>query len=217
MARAGDQPPGPVAARPAGADDMPAPPNQVSRGEARPGPVLPADPVAALRPNPIWPEPPLVAAKSPGTPAPPVGVPAKTTEPVPPKPPVPTDDRTKAVEALAKRLQEALDRADDLERKNAILQAKVTTLTQAVAQGKADCDRRAADLQKTIDSLRPAAVEALKVRDELRDLRARYDALLKARPPVESVKPKVGFGPPPIDVKPPVDPVKPPVEQKKKP
>jgi chaperonin cofactor prefoldin len=193
----------------------------VARGDARPGPGLPADPVAAFRPEPAVvaakpsgvPMPTLVPEEGSTGPAPATGVPAKITEPSLPKPPVPAEDRTKAVEALAKKLQETQDRAGDLERKNAALQGQVTTLMQAIAQGRADCDRRAADLQRTIDTLKP---EARRLADRLQELQVKYDALLKTRTPSDPIKPKVGFGSPPIEVKPPMD-VKPPVEQKKKP
>jgi hypothetical protein len=217
-------------AGPAGGGDKPAPANQVSRGEARPGPVLPDDPVAARRAEPT-----VVAAKPSGPPAPPIGVPAKTTDPVPPKPPAPADERTTAVEDLAKKLQTTQNQAADLERRNAVLQGQVTALTEAVAQAGADCDKRAAELQKTIDTLKPVAAEASGLAEKLRKLQAEYDAL-KARlpavpvkpkagpgpppidpvkPPIDPIKPKVGLGPPPIDVKPPMV-VKPPVEPKKK-
>ena len=211
-------------AGPAGGDHKPAPANQVSRGEARPGPVLPDDPVAARRAEPT-----VVAARPSGPPAPPIGVPAQTTDPVPPKPPAPADERTTAVEDLAKKLQATQNQAADLERKNVVLQGQVTALTEAVAQAGADCDKRAAELQKTIDALRPVAAEASGLAEKLRRLQAEYDAL-KARlpevpvkpkaglgpPPIVPIKPKVGSGPPPIDVRPPMV-AKPPVEPKKKP
>jgi hypothetical protein len=215
-----DQPqaPGPVAARPAIGDVRLDQPGQFPRGEARIGSVeIPAtgkpDPVgsekAAVPAKPSGlPVPPPVPDQVPTGPAPPIGVPTKVPDPVPAQPPTPgpPGDNRAVIEALAKRLKAAEDRARDLERdndalkqQNANLQAQVNKLILDVAraaQAHTDCLTRAAAQQKAIDvlqaridTLKPLEAEALRLRARVKEL----EAALKA-PPIDPAKPKPGPG-----------------------
>jgi chromosome segregation ATPase len=140
-----------------------------------------------------------------------VGRPAAPVNPV-------ADDRAKAVEQLAKRLEAAearvavLERENDklraqaasLDRDNTALRTQVGTLTQEAAQAAQAhraCEARAAAQQKLIDGLK---AEAAKLQGQVLAL----EAQLKARPPIDSApaRPKVGLPPP--DLKAPVDPNK---------
>jgi hypothetical protein len=207
----------PVAARPAAVDAGVAP------GAARSisGDEKPADarlstdkPVAAV-PNPVPVEVPPTP-KAPDVALPPtkgadVGRPATPVNPA-------ADDRARAVEQLAKRLEATearvavLERENDklrtqaasLDRDNTALRTQVGTMKRdadRAAQAHAACETRSMAQQKVIDGLK---AEAAKLQGQVLAL----EAQLKARPPIDSglAKPKVGLPPP--DLKAPVDPNK---------
>jgi hypothetical protein len=224
----------PVAARPAAADTGVAPgaarsvsgdekPADARLSTDKPVAEVPKSEAAAARPEaPVSNVPNPVPVEVPPTPrAADVALPpTKVTDvgrPATPASPA-ADDRARAVEQLAKRLEATesrvavLERENDklrtqaasLDRDNTALRSQVGTMKRDAdrsAQAHAACETRSAAQQNVIDGLK---AESAKLQGQVRAL----EAQLKARPPIDSglAKPKVGLPPP--DLKAPVDPNK---------